>query len=315
MKNKKNISFKLIFAVFGVFTALLTGTRLYQLFAITENDASGFFTRINPSVFVLYIGAAIGCIALLALVMLSDRVTASKSFRGKNKPLAVAGGLMAVGIGVDVALSLSKVIMAVTSYTARSGMFAYLFSNGYIAMALEAVFGLGGVIYFVLFALSYLEGKSTFCEYKLLAITPLFWSMARLIRRFLTKISFTIVADLLLELLMLAFMMMFFISFARISSQICQKNEMRKAMSFGIVAAMFAAALSVSRLVVTVGGRSSLLPAGFPFIAADLTFAIFAVIYIDAQSKSGRDASEDEILSDDDTVEEEVTLDEDFLNE
>ena len=315
MNNKKNISFKLIFAFFGIFTALLTGTRLYQLFRITEADSSGFFTRINPSVYLLYIGAAVGSIALLTLVYFSDRITASKSVREKNKPLAVGALLMAMGLGADVAVSLSKVIMAVTSYTARSGMVVYLFSNGYIAMALEALFGLIGCIYFIVFALSYFDGRATFCEYKLLAIMPLFWSMARIVRRFLTKISFTVVADLLLELIMLAFMMMFFISFARISSQVCQKYEMRKATSFGLIAAMFAIAVSLSRLVVTVGGKSELLPADFPFTAADLAFGIFAVIYINAQSKSGRDASEDELLSDDETVEEEEELDEDFLSE
>lgn len=315
MKTKKNISYKLIFTVFGIFAALMTATRIYQLFAITETDSSGFFSRSNPSIYLLYAGLALGCAAILILVSMSSSVTASKPVRGKNKALAVGGILMAAGLGIDVAFSAAKIIMAVTGYTARSGLFGYLFSNGYIAMAVSVVCGLLGCFYFMLFALSYFAGRTTFCEYKLLAIMPLFWTMARLIRRFTFKISFTVIADLLLELVMLAFMMMFFISFARISSQICQKHEMRKAMGFGLTAALFAAVVAISRLVVTVGGKTELLHADLPFNAADLTFAVFAVIYVYASFKSGRDASEDELLSDDETVEEEITLDEDFLDE
>lgn len=315
MKNRKNISFKLILILFGIFTALMTGTRIYQLFRLTEEDASGFFTRINPSVYALYIAAAVFAIILLGLVIFTNKVPASKPLRGSSKPLAVGALLLAIGIGYDVAVSVSQVIVAVGNFVDRSGLVSYLFTNGYIAMAFEALFGLGACIYFLVYFLSYSQGKATFCEYNLLAILPLFWTMARLVRRFLTKISFTVVADLLLELIMLAFMMMFFISFARISSQVCQKYEMRKAMSYGLVAAMFAAVISVSRLIVTVGGKSALLPAGFPLVPADLAFAVFAVIYVYTHSKSGRDASEDDILSDDETVEPEEELDDDFLND
>ena len=317
MENKKNISFKLIFTLFGIFGAGLTGLRIYQLFRLTEADSTGFFTRINPSVFVLYIGAFLSVAVLLCLVVLSSNVTASKSPRGRNKPLAIGAALFALGLGADVAISIAKVIIAAKDYSSqwRGDLLAYLASNGYVAIAFEAIFGLGACIYLILIALSYFEGKATFYEYKLLALFPLLWSMARIIRRFLTKISFTVVADLLLELVMLAFMMMFFISFARISSQICQKFEMRKAMSYGLIAALFAAVLSVSRLLVTVGARTELLPDGFAFSPADLGFAVFAVAYINACSKSGRDASEDEILSDDETVEEKDDFDEDFLSE
>ena len=88
LANKKNISFKTIFILFGIFTALLSGIRIYQLFALTETDKSGFFTHINWSVFALYIGVAVFCAVLIMLVQLSGKVTASKSPRGKNKTLA-----------------------------------------------------------------------------------------------------------------------------------------------------------------------------------------------------------------------------------
>ncbi len=313
-KNKKDISFKLIFAVLAVGTAGLLGLRIYQLFALTEADGSGFFKRLNPTVYILYIAAVVFTVLILLLVSATNKVTASKSFRGKNKRLALAGTAMSVGLAWDVAVCTSSFIRAVSSYTVQGQLFAYLASNGMIAELLEAVFGLAACIYFILYALSYNEGRASYYEYKLLAITPLFWTIFRLVRRFLTKISFIVVADLMLELAMLTFMMLFFLSFARISSQLCQKNEMRRAMKYGLVAAMFAAVIAVSRLVAIIGMKSACLADGFVFNIADLAFAVFAVLYVDASSKTGRPAEEDELIEEDEDSDENE-IDEDFLND
>lgn len=312
--KRKNISFKAIYAVLGLGAAGLLGLRIYQLFALTETDTSGFFKRINPTVYILYIAAVLFSVLLLLMITASDKVTASKSFRGKNKMLTVGATAMSVGLAWDVAVCISAFIKAVTSFTANSQLFQYLSANGLIAQLLEAVFGLLACIYFILYALSYNEGRSSFYEYKLLAITPLFWAIFRLVRRFMTKISFIVVADLMLELAMLVFMMLFFLSFARISSQLCQKNEMRRAMKYGAVAAMFAVVISISRLVAIIGGKSAALCEGFGFNIADIAFAVFAVLYIDASSKTGRPAEEDELIEE---IEEDdgEEIDDNFLND
>ncbi len=314
--RKINISFSKIFTVFGVGLAVLLPTRLYQLFCLTETDKSGFFTEINASVYILYIAAAVFSVLLFTLVALSNKVTASKSPRGKNKLLAVTSALFAAGLAYDVAISVSTFLKAVINYSAGNNALMYLFSNGMFAVLLEAVCGLAACIYFVLYSLSYFDGKTAYYEYKLLAIMPLFWAMFKMVYRFMTKISFTVVADLLIELFMLAFEMLFFMSFARISSQICQKYEMRKAMKYALPAAMLALLLGVSRLVATVFGKSECLMSGFGFSLADLTFGVFAVSYVYACSKTGRDESEDEDIPDEnEKKQKEEETDEDFLNE
>ena len=82
---------------------------------------------------------------------------------------------------------------------------------------------------------------------------------------------------------------------------------------YGLIGAMFALVIGISRLAVTVCGLSSTLPTGFPFSLTDLTFGIFAVIYVAACSKSGRSASEDDLLADNDEKPSKDTVDEDFL--
>lgn len=314
LEKKKNISFSKIFALMGVALAVTVPVRIYQLFALTENDGSGFLKDYNFTIWILYAVLAVFSILILAFVTVSDKVTASKSPRGKNRPLAVGAIVMAVGIAYDVAIGFSTFIKSIMSYSSGTSIFSYLFSNGMFAVVLEAICGLAACIYFILYALSYFDGKTTYYEYKLLAIMPLFWAMFRLVHRFMTKISFVMVTDLMLEIFMLAFMLLFFMSFARISSQICQKGEMRKAMRYGVVAAMFALLVGVTRLSVTVCGKTDLLPASFTFSLADLAFGIFAVIYVNACSKTGRSAQEDDLLPDDfeEKTKEEET-DDDFL--
>lgn len=312
MSNKKSIDFKKIFIVFGVGLALLIPTRLYQLFFITENDKSGFYTHTNASVYLFFGLLALFCIILLALVTMTDKVTASKSVRGKSKSLSISAGLFTLGIAYDVAMCTSLFIKSFLSYSSAVSLMTYLFSNGMLAIVLEAICGLLACIYFILFTLSYMDGKTTYYDYKLLAIMPLFWAMFKMVRRFMTKISFTMVADLLLELIMLAFMMLFFMSFARISSQICQKNEMRKAMRYGLVSGFLALIIGVTRLAVTLCGKSELLAADFGFAPADLFYGIFTIFYVDASSKTGRDASEDDLLPDS-YSQPENEIDEDFL--
>lgn len=313
MANKKSIDFKKIFIVGAVGLVLLIPLRLYHLFFITEDDGSGFLTHANASVYVFFGLLLAFCLGLLVLVSITNKVTASKSARGKSKALFVGAGLFALGIAYDVAYCAGTFIKSLLSYSSATSIFTYIFSNGMLAVILEAVCGLLACIYFILFALSYTDGKTTYYDYKLLAIMPLFWAMFRTVRRFMTKISFLVVPDLILELAMLAFMMLFFMSFARISSQICQKNEMRKAMKYGLVSALIAMILGVTRLAVTVCGKSSLLPADFSFTPADLFYSIFVIIYVDACSKSGRDASEDDMLPDSyDEPENEV---DDFLDD
>ncbi len=312
--QKKNIGFKAIYAVLGVALAALIPVRIYQLVCLNERDSSGFFSRVNASVYVFYALAVIFAAAIFVLVTLTNKVTASKSVKGESKPLCVGAALFALGLAYDTGVCIASFIKSVSSYGAGSSVMSYLFSNGMFSVLFEAIFGLCACIYFILFALYYHDGKGSFADYKFLALTPLFWAMFKTVYRFMTKISFIVLADLMLELAMLVFMMLFFMSFARISSQVCQKYEMRKAMKHALIAAMFALVIGVSRLAVTACGLSETLPTGFPFSLTDLTFGVFAIIYVDACSKSGRSADEDELLADETEKPSNEPVNDDFLD-
>ena len=133
-------------------------------------------------------------------------------------------------------------------------------------------------------------------------MAPLFWAMCKMITRFMTKISFINVSELMLEMLELALVMLFFMSFAKISSDVADKGEFKKLVSYGMPAAMLAAVIGVSRLVITLCGKRDRLPSELGFSVTDPAFAFFAIVYIRHQMKHGRPESEDNAPSEDETA-------------
>lgn len=209
--------------------------------------------------------------------------------------------LFAVGLLYDAVLSVINAAGTV-SESGRLAMGALLFTEGLLAEVLQAVCGVLAAVYMAILAVSYLKGDARFTKYRFLALTPLFWSMFRIVLRFMTKISFTMVSELLQELAMLAFMMLFLLSFARIAAQVNPRGEMRKLVCFGLPAAFLAAVIGISRLVCTVAGRGDLLADGFPFSFGEIGFAVFAVVYILEHMRFGRPASEEPQAEENDTA-------------
>ena len=277
--------------------------RLVQLFTNIEQN-TGFFIENNWTVYCFYAVVVLFVIVLAVVAGSFGKIPASRPVLRRDKTLAICSFLFAVGIAYDVIFALAKVMRALTDGSLANGFFSVMFTDGMFAQLLQAICGMAACIYIVLVALSYVGEKATYCDYRFLAIMPLFWALFRMVSRFMTKISFTMVSELLLELLMLAFMLLFLMSFARVSAQVNQKGEMKKNVRYGMPAAFLALLIGITRLVCTVGGRADLLADGFQFSLADIGFGAFAVAYIFTHMRYGRPASEDDLLPNADAAEE-----------
>ena len=277
--------------------------RLVQLFTNIEQN-TGFFIENDWTVYCFYAVVVLFVIALAVVAGSFGKIPASRPVLRRDKTLAICSFLFAVGIAYDVIFALAKVMRALTDGSLANGFFSVMFTDGMFAQLLQAICGMAACIYIVLVALSYVGEKATYCDYRFLAIMPLFWALFRMVSRFMTKISFTMVSELLLELLMLAFMLLFLMSFARVSAQVNQKGEMKKIVRYGMPAAFLALLIGITRLVCTVGGRVDLLADGFQFSLADIGFGAFAVAYIFTHMRYGRPASEDDLLPNADAAEE-----------
>ncbi len=268
--------------------------RTYQLLFITEYD-TGFYRTIDWSVYVVYGLSLVAILVSYILVNLAKNVPSSKDeIRKKNIFLAVSAILFALGIIVDVIMAFTSVLSSDTTGTVV-GMMG---QENIVPVFIEAVFGIFSAIYIMMFGISHIDGRTTYSQYKFLALAPLAWTVGRIIIRFLKKISYVNVADLMLELFTLAAMMLFFLAMARISSGLANERSMRSLFTSGYVCIFFCLLANVPRLVIGVTGNSAYLPDEYPLSLCDLTFALFVASYIVNAMRKATENDHDEIYTD-----------------
>ena len=263
-----------LYIVVGLLCAAIP-FRTYQLLFITE-ASTGFYTSIDWSVYVLYGLSALAILASFIIVSLAKNVPSSRDeIRKKNVFLAVSSILFSLGIIIDSVFAFTSILAGTLS------------ADNFSSVVIEAVFGVFAAIYIMIFGISHFDGRTTYFQYRFLALAPLAWTTGRIIIRFMKKISYVNVADLMLEIFILAAMMIFFLALARISSGLSNEKSMRSLFSSGYVCIFFCALANIPRIVLSVTGNGKYIPYEYPLSICDLTFALFVAAYIiNAMSKA-----------------------------
>ena len=269
--------------------------RTYQLLRLVENN-TGFYREINWSVYLMYALCILAVLVPYVLTTLAKNVPESRAVYGKNKVLAVSAFVFGAGLVADAVSPISTLVM--------NSPFLSTGETSPVIMALQGAFAVLGAIYIFVFGISYIDGKTRYSRYKLLALCPLVWSVARLVIRFVKKISYVNVSDLMLELFAIVFMMLFFLSFARISSGLSNKKSMRSLWASGFAAAFFCAVANVPRLLMVITANGNSLNEEYPFALCDLGFAFFAICYIVNSMKTAQNNDASEFL---DETEEDIS--------
>ncbi len=263
-----------LYIVVGLLCAAIP-FRTYQLLFITE-VSTGFYTKTDWSVYALYGLSLLAVLVSFIIVNLAKNVPSSRDdVRKKNAFLAVSSILFALGIIVDSVLAFTSILSGTTS------------ADNFGSVVIEAVFGVFAAIYIMIFGISHFDGRTSYFQYRFLALAPLAWTTGRIIIRFMKKISYVNVADLMLEIFILASMMIFFLGFARISSGLSNEKSMRSLFASGYVCIFFCALANIPRIVLSVTGNGKYIPYEYPLSICDLTFALFVAAYIiNAMSKA-----------------------------
>ncbi len=242
--------------------------RTYQLLFITEN-ATGFYKNVDWSVYAIYGLAALAILVSIVIVNLAKNVPSSREeIKKKNIFLSISSILFSFGIIIDSVFSLVSIIAGTAG------------AENFTSVVVETVFGVLAAIYFMLFGISHFDGRTTYFQYRFLALAPLAWTTGRIIIRFMKKIAYVNVADLMLELFILAGMMIFFLSLARISSGLSNEKSMRSLFASGYVCIFFCVLANMPRIVLMLTGNSDYIPMEYPLSVCDLTFALFVTSYI-----------------------------------
>jgi len=125
-------------------------------------------------------------------------------------------------------------------------------------------------------AKSFSKGSLSAHNHKYLALSPVAWAAFKIITRFVKQISYIKVSDLFLELVMLAFMILFFVALAQVMSGVYSDDSRWRITALGLSGATVSVCINIPRLVLTVFA-DEFVNIEYPFNLADTAFAFFAV--------------------------------------
>ncbi len=273
------IKMKYLLIVFATAVLVALPTRVYQLLALVDVE-NGFYKGSDVTIPLLYGLVAVFTIVFLVLSFLSKEVPSPKLPTGKNPILGATSIVMVAGLAWDMVTVIKNTVPVNqgNSQIFISLLRSNLAEQGGALTILRFVFAFFAIIYFLVFAMSHLNGKASYKEFKLLALSPLCWSMTMLVSRLMNAISFTKVSELLFEIFMFLFMMLFFITFARISSGVFTEDCMWGIYGYGFATALFAALVTIPRVVMLAVGLKNV--EGNEFSIVHLASLVFILSYV-----------------------------------
>ena len=275
MKNKiLNSGFGIGNIVFIAAIIIALPLRLYQYMGGVLEPQTGFFAESNWSVYALYGVLAIAGVAIILLGLLNGKKLAYDTAKTVRPGFGALSGLVAAGLILDTFACLQQVgNLEELSSAAKSSP---ELTTRYVILA-QIVFAFLSAIYFVILCVGSLSGKSSGAEFKIVSLMPVIWSMLRMVARFMRTISYVRVSELLFEMLMLAFMILFFMNFAQCSSKVNDENCGSKLAAYGLPAALMALVCFVPRFILTLTGQAHVIYTGSVLEYSDLAVALFII--------------------------------------
>ncbi len=273
-KFSVNSGFGIGAIIFAVAAIIALPLRTVQFFTVLEGG-TGFFTSYDWSVYLLY---ALLAAATLVFIILgfSKRKKLDFSRDVAKRPVSgIITLLTAVTVFIDGLNCANTVMNSRMPLIDYSNYGTPTFNTDKLIFGAEALFAVISAIFFLSLGLVYLTGKTNGSEHRIISLAPVIWCIIRMVYRFTRTISYQRVSDLTFELVMLAFMIMFFMAFAQVNSQISSKNCEWKLAGYGLTAALFALVCFAPRFIITILGKEYML---YEYSAAefcDLGVAIF----------------------------------------
>ena len=191
--------------------------RIFQMLKNID-PTTGFFKESSISVMIFYGALALVSLLILVLTFLSGKIPAAISPKGRKIFLGTSSIIFAATLFYD----------AISNYLPQKNTTATIVQNAQSLSNLHhahAVFAFLASCYFVVFAISYFIGNNFHKKLKILSLAPLAWCVIKVLEKISVIISIVRVSELLLELMACVFLMLFFMTFARVVSDINSKGK------------------------------------------------------------------------------------------
>ena len=270
--KKKSVSsgFGVGCLIFAAAAIIALPLRVFQSFTIIEGT-TGFYSENNWSITLLYAVLAIAVVLILGYAIIKRKKLDFSLETVKRPGLSWLSLIAACGTMLDAYNSFTAFMSSDLPVTAESTG-----SSGIIFLV-QSIFAVISAIYFVMLWLTYLKGKTSGSEIRLLALAPVIWNILRLVARFMRTISYIRVPELLFEMIAISFMILFFNALAQVNTGLGEKNGEWKIGAYGLPAALMALICFIPRLIVTLSGNTELLYAQSTLQFCDIGIALFII--------------------------------------
>ena len=260
----------------GIAAVIAVALRIYEL-AVTIDPDTGFWQYSDPTQFIMY--------ALLLVVLVVAFVFGSVKKQTASPTILTEPD---IGTGICAALVTAAFlydgVVGIIRLTALSADFDpyamtlgyFIISTGFLAKIFQILFAILSAVWFGLYSADRFAGTNLCRKLGAMAINPVLWGVARLLIAFVTPIKFKNVSQLLLEILLVVFAMIFWFAFARIASGVNPDSSMWLFFFGGITAAFLGYVCALAPFILLITGQGHLIPESRPMQFVDLAFAIFA---------------------------------------
>lgn len=285
MSSKKSYPFIPTYIAAAAAVIALCPIRIYQYFRILEAD-TGFYSKTDVSVYLMYAVMAFIIIFSIAAAFVNRKNLQMKKINLSPVSGAIVFILSALGFIADAVSCFTDFfeIFNGYSYSYEKTQWKYVSEKGGVIILLEAVFGLVAGIYFCALASGHLAKKNIGPKLRTIALALPLWTVARLLMKFKTTISFINVSDLFLSLFAVVFTMLYLLYFAQTVSEVDNGESYYKMFAYGIPAAVFSVVCFIPRFILVVIGRDDLLCAGYGVEICDLLIPVMIVATLISRS-------------------------------
>lgn len=256
--------------IFAAAAIIALPVRTLQFFTVLESG-TGFFSQNDWSVYLLYAVLAAAVLAVFVFGFIRRKKLAYSLDAVKRPGFGILSLTAAAGAVINALQSFS--FLDGEEIITREGKL----NPTILILAAQAAFAALSAIYFLALGLSCMKGSAAASKLRILSLSPVIWSIFRLVHRFTHTISYIRVSDLMLEMLMIAAFILFFMAFAQCNSQVNGKGIEWKIGSYGLTAALLALVCFVPRFIVTLTGNTHLLSTYSAVEYCDFALALFAI--------------------------------------
>lgn len=268
MKSISKSGFGAGIIIFVAAAIIALPVRTLQYFTVLESD-TGFFSKIDWSVYVLGVTATAAILAFLILGFIK-RKKIDYSLEVTKRP---GQGILCFTAAAGILMSTIGVVLELMNYDS----FTSDNKTESIILGAQAVFALFSAVYLVAMGSSFVSGKTNGSEYRLISLSPVIWSIFRLVLRFTRTISYIKVSDLMLEMVMIVFFIMFFMAFAQVNARVDAEKKEWKIAAYGLSGALLALICFVPRFIVMITGNTDLLHDQSPAEYCDFGVALLMI--------------------------------------